>query len=234
MNAEQKGFQDKQYYPIVFMLLITVFFVGILSVFYRSTEKAVAAYQKQMYQKQILSLFADTLSTLTGYASETFIDKSKVDSNFEKYVSVMEQSTPFSKAVAAQYYAVRDADDNLIGYCFDVTGSGLWGTMKGLLAVTMDFKKVVNFAIYSQMETPGLGSRVEEDWFKHQFAGKPFQSEADDIVFSLVLEDALAETHQIKQITGATITSSSVLKMLRVVAQDFRQHPLLTPSKDNR
>jgi Na+-transporting NADH:ubiquinone oxidoreductase subunit C len=225
MSEAKKSFLDSPFYPIVFMLVITVVFVGILAVLYRSTEKGIEAYKQQSYQLQILSLFADTLSTVTKQKPAAFLDRITIKPNFEKFVQTKKLPLKENNVIGKEYYAISDGKGKLIGNCFDITGSGLWGTMRGLLALTPDFKTIINFAIYDQMETPGLGARVEEDWFKQQFGGKPFSTGDKIISFALIPEAATAGNAEVRQITGATITSSSVLKMIKASAEQFGANP---------
>lgn len=219
--TEKKSILDSQYYPIVFMLMLTVFFVGILSAFYRTTEKVIEQYRQITYKQHILNLFADSLSILTKQEKSTFTDRQLTEQNFEKFVRTNDFSFPKASALQGKYYAVQVKDDMLLGYCFDITGSGLWGTMRGLLAVTPDFTRIINFTIYEQMETPGLGARVEEEWFKKQFAGKRLIDNKKKAEFYMVPEEATAIGNEIRQVTGATITSVSVLKMIRVAAEEL-------------
>ena len=221
MSKEKTSFTDSSVYPVFFMLIITVVFVGVLSVFYRSTEQKVAVYKQQTYQMQILSLFTDTLSVTTGIDKAKLLDMQNLSKNYKLYVSEKQLPKVTGIAVNPKYYVVSSSSNKVLGYCFDVTGSGLWGTMHGLMAVTPDFSKIINFVIYDQMETPGLGARVEEPWFKAQFAGKPLISGNAITSFTLVPEEAQPTSTQIKQITGASITSSSVLKIIQASALEL-------------
>jgi len=218
MSEEKTGFLESQYYPVVFMLVLSVVFVGVLSVFYRSTEKGIEEYRRQTYQLQIMSLFADTLATVTGKDAASFTNPADIQTNFSEYVREQQSSLKDKSVIGETYYLITDGTDTALGICYDIRGSGLWGTMRGLLALTSDQRSIINFAIYDQMETPGLGSRVEEDWFKKQFAGKPFGIGTQSVSFSLVPEDASASEKEIRQVTGATITSASVLKMIQEAA----------------
>lgn len=224
MNAERKPFTETPLYPILFMLAVTIVFVGVLSVFYRSTEKRIETRKEQTYKLYILSLFADTLSTLTGTETAAFTDLSAIEINFDRYVRSIELPAGTGSTISKKFYKVQTVEDNILGYCYDLTGSGLWGTMKALLAVTPDYQKIINFMIYEQMETPGLGSRVEEDWFKQQFSGKPLITESGVPEFTLVPEETEINALQVRQITGATITSSSVLKIIRDAAAQLEQN----------
>ncbi len=222
MSVSGNGIMDSKFFPVVFMLILTVIFVGILAAFYRASEKGIEQYKQQTYKLQILSLFADTLSVLTGIEKAELTDPVRVQENYEKYIREVNISSDQIKTVSSRYFTASIMQDNVLGYCFDIKGSGLWGTMRGLMAVTPDFSKIINFVIYDQMETPGLGSRVTEDWFKQQFAGKSLISGNAVTDFSLVQEDATANAAEIRQVTGATITSSAVLKIIVSAAAELR------------
>ena len=66
-----------------------------------------------------------------------------------------------------------------------------------------------------QNETPGLGARISESWFKEQFRGKrgPFR---------LVPEGVESGENEFQAITGATSTSNAVLDLLnRSIDEDL-------------
>jgi len=218
MSKEKTSFLDSSIYPVLFMLIVTVVFVGVLSILYRSTEKGIETNKKQTYQMQILSLFADTLAVTTNVNKEKLANITSLNDNYQRFISEKNLAKVTGIAVNPKFYVASAEKGKVLGFCFDVTGSGLWGTMHGLLAVTPDFKNIINFVIYDQMETPGLGARVEESWFKAQFAGKPLIVNNTISNYTLIPEEAQPTETQIKQITGATITSSSVLKIIQASA----------------
>lgn len=104
-------------------------------------------------------------------------------------------------------YVKYDSFNKVQAYAIPFSGSGLWGTIKGYLAVSSDFKKIVGVDFTSHSETPGLGGRIDEQWFKEQFRGLTletgkqlaYKSEGDG---------------KVDAITGATVTSNSVLQIL--------------------
>jgi Na+-translocating ferredoxin:NAD+ oxidoreductase RnfG subunit len=73
------------------------------------------------------------------------------------------------------------------------------------------------------METPGLGARVTEPWFRNQFARKPLITNNSFTSFSLVPEGGQPSSTQVRQITGATITSSSTLKIIQTAALELNK-----------
>ena len=110
------------------------------------------------------------------------------------------------------YVAVKDS--NSLGYCFPISGSGLWGTINALLAVTPDFKEIINIEIVSQNETPGLGGRITEDWYKKQFQGKILIVNDEVRLFKMIPENEKVGIGEVSQITGATASSKAVVDMI--------------------
>lgn len=208
-----KSFRDTMLYPIVFMLVISFVFVGVLAVMYRGSQAKIEAYEKETYQKMVLSLLATSIGEATD--TKPFHIIANYPNSYNKYVKEI------SFAGLDKRVFIAEVDTVVLGYCVDITGKGLWGTMRALVALSPDFKTLHGISIYDQMETPGLGARIGEEWFTNQFNNFPIlktDGKPGDYVLDaqLIPEGAKAEqTNQIQQITGATITSSSVIKMLK-------------------
>ncbi|MDP8203969.1 MAG: FMN-binding protein, partial [Candidatus Tenebribacter mawsonii] len=129
-----------------------------------------------------------------------------IDTNFEKYIKV-------NNIDELMYYeAVTDSIS--LGYCFPISGSGLWGTIQALLSVTPDFSEIINIEIVDQNETPGLGGRITEKWFRKQFQGKTLLIDNVPQLFSMIPENEKTKSNEICQITGATASSKAVVDMI--------------------
>ncbi|MDD2227825.1 MAG: FMN-binding protein [Candidatus Cloacimonetes bacterium] len=208
-----KSFKDTMLYPIVFMLVMSIVFVGVLAVMYRGSQAKIEAYKKETYQKMVLSLLATSIGEATN--TKPFHINADYPNSYNQYVKEITFSGLDKRVFIAEVDAV------VLGYCVDISGKGLWGTMRALVALSPDFKTLHGISIYDQMETPGLGARIGEDWFVNQFNNFPIlkaDGKPGDYVLDtqLIPEDAKAEqTNQIRQITGATITTFSVIKMLQ-------------------
>lgn len=188
----KKRFIETRFYSIFFMVIITAFFISILSAFYLLTEKKVKTFQENAEKKLVLNSFdlpADDVQ------------------NFDKFIKVQKKQN--------RNYYIAERSGKLIGYCFPITGKGLWGSINALIAVTPDFQKIINLEIVDQNETPGLGGRITEDWFKDQFRKKVLLENGKIVNFQLVSEDEKTNKDQINQITGATLSSRSVLNMIQ-------------------
>ncbi len=205
--------KDTFWFPIVFMLINVVLFTGILAVMYRNSENKIQAYEIDSYQKKILGTLSAKIAEATEQTPEEVI--AAYPSSFENYVHKLEPKD-FEREV---YQAV--VDDEVVAYCFEIKGNGLWGSMRALVSTSTDFKTILDFAIVNQQETPGLGARIEEKWFLDQFQNRLFvvnPESKQDVTqsYQFIAETQRPENdRQLRRVTGATITSDSVIKMLR-------------------
>lgn len=98
-------------------------------------------------------------------------------------------------------------NEEMVGIVFKVAPRGYGGPIETMVGVGMD-KKIKGIKIASPAEglreTPGLGTRILEDWFQNQFIGKK--------------KEAIAlkkEGGELKGITGATISAKAVIDGVR-------------------
>lgn len=120
--------------------------------------------------------------------------------------------TAVTNGPGPDYYRVAPpAAGDIPRYVFVRSGSGLWGTITAVLGVKSDFSSLTGIAFTQQNETPGLGARIDEDWFKAQFKGKrgPFQAMPEGT-------KSLSAT-EFDGITGATITTLAVRDIVNSV-----------------
>lgn len=114
--------------------------------------------------------------------------------------------TSMTNAEGAVYYRVTGTD---VGPTLVLVqkGPGLWGTIKAYIG--FNGNAIAGVTFQDHVETPGLGARIDEPWFRRQFAGKtgPFSRMGSEP------KDKTAGTREMDafdQITGATITSVAV------------------------
>lgn len=60
-----------------------------------------------------------------------------------------------------------------------IRGQGLWGLMRGFLALKGDGDTIIGISYYSHSETPGLGGKVDNPSWKAQWQGKEVYKNAD-------------------------------------------------------
>lgn len=88
-------------------------------------------------------------------------------------------------------------------------GNGLWGTITGVIGMTSDLQRIVGFEIVSHVETPGLGGRIDEAWFKTQFKGE-FAADGIVVRHGGSGGDSDPDNGVVDGITGASRTSDSI------------------------
>ena len=190
---ERKPFSETRFYPVFFMILVTAIAIGVLATFYHGTAARVEAYRAYRHQQTVLALFdIDTTGQTPGAVAALYLQH-VTDESKDGY----------------QWYRVGQ-NGVLKGWAFPISGSGLWGSISAMLAVSPDYTTIERFAIVDQNETPGLGGRITESWFTGQFTGKKLGGD-----FTLVAEDTASPAPaEVRQITGATVSSRAVATMI--------------------
>jgi Na+-transporting NADH:ubiquinone oxidoreductase subunit C len=114
--------------------------------------------------------------------------------------------------VATVFELRRSGDLQLV--ILPVRGSGYQSMLKGYLALEADLNTVAALIFYEQDETPGLGSRIEEDGWRALWSGKQI-ADVDGAVLIEVVKGVADGIHEVDGITGATRTGSGVTNLLR-------------------
>jgi Na+-transporting NADH:ubiquinone oxidoreductase subunit C len=107
-------------------------------------------------------------------------------------------------------------DDSTLKYILPVRGAGLWGPIWGYVALHDDFSTIYGVVFDHQGETPGLGAELSTPEFHRQFAGKQIFDAASTFVSVKVVKGGGTQgrPHEVDAISGGTITSQGVEKML--------------------
>ncbi|MEM5528512.1 Na(+)-translocating NADH-quinone reductase subunit C [Gammaproteobacteria bacterium AS21] len=116
-------------------------------------------------------------------------------------------------------YLVNEADQ-LDKVILPVHGYGLWSTLYGFLALENDLNTVVGFGFYSHAETPGLGGEVDNPKWKALWPGKKIYAEGSmepkiGLVKTAVVAGAAGSEFKIDALSGATLTSNGVTKLVQ-------------------
>jgi len=170
-------------YTIIFIAAVSIVFSGILA-------GVNAAYKKKI---EINELAAEKASILYSMG---------IDAKGADAVEVFDEKVSETTVSGIKFYSAV-ADDGTTVYSIPFVGAGLWGTIRGYIAVDDALTEIKGIAFTEQNETPGLGGRIEEEWYKEQFRG-----------VSLGTEITYGEDAGIDAITGATSTSNAVLKIM--------------------
>ncbi|TWU47460.1 Na(+)-translocating NADH-quinone reductase subunit C [Rubripirellula tenax] len=131
-------------------------------------------------------------------------------------------------SVMKVYFVKRPGSDTIQQVVLPIYGKGLWGTLWGYLALKSDLKTIQGLTYYQHKETPGLGGEVDNPAWKAKWDGRKLY-DADGTPAALVFKGpAPAENvYAVDGLSGATITSNGVTKMLRYWASDDAYGPFL-------
>ncbi|MGE0019691.1 MAG: NADH:ubiquinone reductase (Na(+)-transporting) subunit C [Draconibacterium sp.] len=137
----------------------------------------------------------------------------KVDGNAFTTDLKVERSKPADQMVLPVF--VCQTDDGL-KYILPMRGAGLWGPIWGFVSLDEDMNTIYGANFDHQGETPGLGAEISTPMFEDPFKGKKLFDESGKLVSIIVAkagENAAAE-HKVDAISGGTITSKGLEKML--------------------
>ena len=106
-------------------------------------------------------------------------------------------------------------DDGEKVLIFPLEGKGLWGPIYGYIALKSDLNTIYGITFDHKGETPGLGAEINTTEFESQFIGMKL-FEAGNFVSVKVLKsnEKPIENHGVDGISGGTITSKGLEKML--------------------
>jgi len=110
---------------------------------------------------------------------------------------------------------IHKKDGQPDAYVIPIEGYGLWDIIKGYIALDTDLNTVKGISFYEHKETPGLGARVTEDWFKDNFKGKKILDDSGQLKsITVVKGKADGGAHKVDGISGATLTGNGINEFL--------------------
>lgn len=184
---KKSGFFAERIKPVVVMAILTIVCIALVSGIHLSTQELVIANEGLFLKKAVL------------YACGIEVPESNAAIN-ELYDNRVVQKDDL--------YLVYSDSGELESTAFIVGGPGLWGEIEAVTAFNADLKTFSGVDFIKQNETPGLGARIAEPWFKEQLRGK-------NTPLVMVPEGTLStDSNEIDAITGATRTSGYVLQIL--------------------
>lgn len=175
----------------------------------------------------ILGTFSSGLITSVNYASEKIIAENEeikfkssilkgldIDFTEDNVKEVFNKEIKIFKRKNNTYYESKNGD---LAFYFE--GQGLWGPIKGIIALEKNLETIKGIVITYQEETPGLGSMIAEDKFLDQFKGKTV---LPTIKFMEPGQKA-SKSNEVDALSGATITGKALEKLLNKVIPHNRE-----------
>jgi len=151
------------------------------------------------YVKQEVALNADG-------TENTEVDAFSIDLMKETKKPAEEQAFPL-------YIAEKEGKTY---YVVPLWGAGLWKEIWGYVALDEDKNTILGASFDHAGETPGLGAEINQGWYEDQYIGKTILDEDGNFVSVNALKGGADpnDMHAVDAISGGTITSEGVNKML--------------------
>lgn len=186
-------------FTVFFMFAVTSVFISAVSALHIVTRDTVARNEMLFLKRAVLEA-----SGLPLPASSA-----EIETLYETAVR------PFPAADSPTHYGIRDpSTGERYGTVLLRRGAGLWGTITAAVGLSRGLGALTGVSFVEHNETPGLGARIEEAWYKEQFKGRSGP-------FRLVPEGTRSPVPQdIDAITGATVTSTAVRDILNRALRD--------------
>jgi Na+-transporting NADH:ubiquinone oxidoreductase subunit C len=151
--------KDSIAYVMLFSILVCVAFVLPLAVANELTKPMVEVNRLFAARSAVLAAF-----DLAGSASTP----AEVEVRFSENI----RSLPAPEGLHGTSKAWEATIDGTRYIAVQQSGPGLWGGINLILAADEKAARTRGLAILDQQETPGLGGRIDESWFKDQFSGE--------------------------------------------------------------
>ncbi len=120
-------------------------------------------------------------------------------------------------------YEYLNAEEKVVGTAVFFAGSGLWGPVKGVLALEPNLVTIKGVSFYQQEETPGLGGEIASAAFQKQFIKKELISEDGQPGFIVTKPGEARTKNAVDGISGASVTSSRVQVMIDALARQLSE-----------
>ena len=174
------------------MVVIVAFLLAFVSQTLKPMQDANVALDTE---KQILNSL-----NLRGLSDE------EAHATFEKIVTFDE----------AQNVYVCTLENGDVKYVLPLKGQGMWGGISCFLAIDNDKNTVYGAYFNHESETAGLGAEIKDnaDW-QATLQGKKIFADGDDSTIALSVVKAVNNETTVDAVTGATVTSTAVSKMLQ-------------------
>jgi len=176
---------------------------------------------RQLKMVLILTLFAcvsgGVLSLIYRFASPLIEANMLEEQRSSIFIVVPGAESYEEKSVdGITYFECKNSSGGVAGIALPEQGNGYQGVIKLMVGLTPDLEKITGIEVLEQVETPGLGGRIGEESFQSQFKNVSVEPEVE-----YVKNQEPEKENQIRAVTGATISSRSVVAIINGAIDDL-------------
>lgn len=202
---KKESVAKKRIVPVVFMLIITLVFISITTVIYTFTKDTIALNERLRLKRAVLYAAAVELPD----------DPVEIEKAFDNRVTEITDDT----GRIMYYEVVESGSSDVESYVVIRMGTGLWGEITAGVGFDKDLESFKGLEVIDQNETPGLGGRIGETWFKEQFRGKRPPLDR-------VPEGDTTTKNQFQAVTGASYSTSAIQDIMNS-SQEYARMEIL-------
>ena len=166
----------------------------------------LAFVSSSLKEKQDANVALDTEKQILNSLNLRGLSDEEAHATYEKIVKFDE----------AQKVYVCTLENGDVKYVLPLKGQGMWGGISCFLAIDDDKNTVYGAYFNHESETAGLGAEIKDnaDW-QAKFQGKKIFADETKEALALSVEKAVNNETTVDAVTGATVTSTAVSKMLQ-------------------
>lgn len=213
-------------YTVLFSLVATFVLVLPLTIANELTKKQVEQNTRVSDSLSILQsmgLPADKTKPLELIATYDGLQKfKKVDGKLVPVTNAEVEAARKAKNPIQPLYFKSEVAGAIV-WAGAFTGPGLWGNVTLALGFDQPIERIVGYAPVAQVETPGLGARIADQWFIDQFPGQKVPTSG---VFKFVAGSGTGDPNKdndtIDGVTGATVTTTAVRDILNAAVAEMK------------
>ncbi len=175
--------------------------------------------KKSMLESIGVEATAETTEALyEKYIRESYVINSKGEKIDGVDAFNVVQKVEQKKSIDQQYLPVFGAtsEDGEKVIIIPVEGKGLWGPIFGYISLKADMNTIYGVTFDHKGETPGLGAEINQPDFEGMFPGKTLYEDGQFVSIGVIKGGAKDnDPHSVDAISGGTITSKGLEKMLQ-------------------
>jgi Na+-transporting NADH:ubiquinone oxidoreductase subunit C len=193
----------------------TILFMVVLSLVLSSFLVFVSSFTKERIEVNLTAIRAKAILEAVGINVHE-MDLREIEKTFREKIQIDEFD--------GRKVYLASVDGRRV-YAFEYTGAGLWGLVSAVIALDESFERLAGISFVRHSETPGLGGRIDENWFKRQFRGEKLSSSYPYLMFATNIAkpgNYDPNDSTVDAITGATGTSKAIEKLVNEAIKQWK------------
>lgn len=194
----------------------------------------LAAPERDLGATEVQRLFRERIEIrLVDFAAGTLLPPEKLnaadyDQRRARNDPAQSRAAPANRAGIARlpnygvvYFVKKDGRTEQV--VLAIEGLGMWGTVYGFIALAPDGNTVQGLAFYDQKETPGLGGEIGNPKWQALWRGRKAYDEQWQPKLAVIkgpAGPADTDPHRIDGLSGATITSNAITRLVQFWLSD--------------